>query len=123
MAGKLVALILIAAAAAAALLAVRQQRVQAAHELAEIQRGIASCDQALWRLRIEIASRTSPAEIESMIAHAGPMSPVLIDWCFDDEGMPVVVAAPADAEAVFQGATWMATNAPAAGDRERERRQ
>lgn len=87
MAGKLVALILIAAAAAAALLAVRQQRVEAAHELAEIQRSIAEFDQSVWQLRIEIASRTSPAEIGSMIALAGPMEPVLLDWCYDDEGV------------------------------------
>jgi hypothetical protein len=64
--GKLSVLILAFGVLACVLLANRQLRVQSAHELAEVQRRVAYHDRDLWRLRIEIASRVAPDEVERM---------------------------------------------------------
>ncbi len=81
MVGKLSALVLIAGATAASLLSVRQQRVQIAHDLAQLQARIAAHDETIWKLRVQIAERTQPLSVESLIAQAGldPMAPVLLN--------------------------------------------
>lgn len=78
---KLIALVLIAAATAAGLLAVRQRRVDAAHDLARVQAAIAEHDQALWRLRLQIADRIQPEEVRQMASTLGGMAPILKQNC------------------------------------------
>lgn len=59
------------------LLALRQSRLQAAHELAEAQLRIRHHDEQLWRLRSEIAARVTPASVQLMAEDLGPMHPLL----------------------------------------------
>lgn len=58
------------------LLGLRQQRTQAAHEMAEAQRRASMHDRQLWALRAEIARRITPDKIEPMAAHLGGLSPI-----------------------------------------------
>lgn len=87
---KLVVLVLVAAATAATLLAIRQRRVEAAHELARIQSEIASHDKAIWRLRLEIAGRVKPSEVRHMAGAIGPLAPIYSDECEE----PIAVGSP-----------------------------
>jgi hypothetical protein len=70
---KLSVVIVTIGAVACILLAVRQQRVQAAHDLAEVQRRVLEQDQKLWQLRAEIASRTMPASVAAAAKRFGPL--------------------------------------------------
>lgn len=79
--GKLIALVLIAAATAAGLLAVRQRRVDAAHDLARVQAAIAEHDQALWRLRLDIAARVRPEDVRELASRLGGLTPILKQNC------------------------------------------
>lgn len=72
---KLVVVILCLGAVAATLLALRQQRIQAMHELAESRLRLRAADERLWLLRAEIARRLAPEELEARIASAGGMVP------------------------------------------------
>lgn len=76
---KLVVLVLIAAGTAATLLAIRQRRVEAAHDLARIQADIADHDKSIWRLRLEIATRVRPSEVRAMSESMGPLTPIYSD--------------------------------------------
>src|SRR5262245_61509988 len=69
---KLAAVILSVGLIACILLAVRQQRVQAAHDLADVQRRVMEHDRTLWRLRSEIAARITPEQIDRLSARLGP---------------------------------------------------
>ncbi|MEC9372941.1 MAG: hypothetical protein VYC34_03820 [Planctomycetota bacterium] len=89
---KLIALVLGVAAVASALLAVRQQRIQSAHELAQIHRKMMACDESLWRMRVAIARRLEPRRIDPAINALGETEPILLDWC-----APITVAVGADA--------------------------
>lgn len=73
---KLALVIVSLGVVACILLAVRQQRVQAAHELAEVQRRVMEHDRTLWHLRTEIAERVSPQQVDAMVKLAGPTAPI-----------------------------------------------
>lgn len=81
MLAKLVALTFAVAATSASLLSARQQRVDLAYDMARLQQRMVENDETLWRLRMEIAHRTRPDQVQRMLATLDPMSPVLIDWC------------------------------------------
>jgi hypothetical protein len=53
-------------AASATLLALRQQRLQAAHELAKAQLRIERQDEELWKVRARIAALVNPQNVEMM---------------------------------------------------------
>jgi len=72
---KLAAIILALGILGCTLLAMRQQRLQAAHELAEAQLRIRKSDEQLWLLRAQIARRLNPENIRDMAAGAGPLRP------------------------------------------------
>src|SRR5437870_945516 len=57
---------------AGVLLAVRQQRIQAAHELARAQTRLMELDRVLLRLRLQIAAKITPDQVER---RAGALSP------------------------------------------------
>jgi hypothetical protein len=61
---KLAAVIVSMGVVACILLSVRQQRVQAAHDLAQVQRRVLEHDRMLGKLRAEIAARTTPKAVE-----------------------------------------------------------
>lgn len=67
MARKIAALIVVAAVTAAALLSMRQQRLRAAHELAEAHQRAVEHRHRVWRLRAEIARRTTPDRIALLV--------------------------------------------------------
>jgi hypothetical protein len=73
---KLAAIILALGILGCTLLAMRQQRLQAAHELAEAQLRIRKSDEQLWLLRAQIARRLNPENIRDMASGAGPLRPV-----------------------------------------------
>lgn len=77
--GKLVAVILSIGVVACILLAVRQQRVQAAHELAEVQRRVMEHDRTLWHLRTEIAAKVTPQAVSELAGKQGPSAPINAD--------------------------------------------
>lgn len=79
MLGKLLALILWVGLAACALLAMRQSRLQLAHELAQVQLRIARHDEALWQERVRIARNVSPARVQEMAVRLGPLRPLLAE--------------------------------------------
>jgi hypothetical protein len=63
---KLAVIIVAIGLAACGLLAMRQARLQAAHELAQAQLRIARVDERLLTLHAQIADRITPAGIRSM---------------------------------------------------------
>jgi hypothetical protein len=73
---KIAALIIGIGVIACALLGIRQMRIQAAAETALIQRKVASRDRDLWHLRIEIASRITPDQIEKKAVAYGMLKPI-----------------------------------------------
>jgi hypothetical protein len=73
---KLCTLILSLGVVACLLLGTRQMRVIAAHEMAEVQKHIARHDRGLWRLRAEIARRTTPDKVEQLAARFGDLAPI-----------------------------------------------
>lgn len=79
MLGKLLALILWMGLTACALLAMRQSRLQLAHELAQVQLRIARHDEALWQERVRIARNVSPARVQEMAVRLGPLRPLLAE--------------------------------------------
>lgn len=67
---KLAIIIVAIGLAACGLLAMRQARLQAAHELAQAQLRIARVDERLLTLHAQIADRVTPASIRQMQALA-----------------------------------------------------
>jgi len=65
---KLVALILALGACGGGTLAMRQSRLQAAHELTETRLRLREHEERLLRLRAEIAARTTPPAVGEMLA-------------------------------------------------------
>lgn len=65
---KLVALILALGACGGGTLAMRQSRLQAAHDLTETRLRLREHDERLLRLRAEIAARTTPPAVGEMVA-------------------------------------------------------
>jgi len=89
MRAKLVVLILAATGVAGTLLGVRQQRLQAAHELVELHRRIVKADESLWRLRVEIAERVTPERVQRMLAEHPDLrehDPILLEWRLGPDG-------------------------------------
>ncbi|MBM4108474.1 MAG: hypothetical protein FJ255_06620 [Phycisphaerae bacterium] len=77
--GKLALLILCVGLVACALLAMRQSRLQCAHELAQVQLRIARHDESLWRERVRIAQAVTPARVQEMATRLGPLRPLLAE--------------------------------------------
>ena len=75
MVAKLAVLIISVALVAGALLAVRQQRIMAAHEMIRAHARIVERERDLWRLRVDIAQHLSPGRIEQIASSLGPMRP------------------------------------------------
>lgn len=73
---KLVALILALGVVGGVLLTIRQLRIQAAHELADVQRRVSDHDRQLWQLRIEIGARVQPEQVARRAESLGTMSPI-----------------------------------------------
>ncbi|MFO0874920.1 MAG: hypothetical protein U0575_13250 [Phycisphaerales bacterium] len=69
--GKLALVILVLGALAAALLVDRQQRIDLAAEMSRTHGRLRQHEQALWRLRGDVAHRTRPAEIRAAIERLG----------------------------------------------------
>lgn len=74
---KLAVVILGIGATGCSLLALRQQRLEAASELARIQVHVHAQDERLWLLRSEIASRVSPENVRGMATALGPLRPLV----------------------------------------------
>ena len=73
---KLGALIVGLGLIACVLLGIRQLRVQAAHEMADVQNRIARHDRELWKLRVEIAKLTTPDRVETLARKYGLLMPI-----------------------------------------------
>jgi hypothetical protein len=73
---KIAAVIVAMGIVAGALLSLRQLRLQAVHELADVQRRVAEHDRTLWHLRVEIAARTTPARTDELAQTLGPLEPL-----------------------------------------------
>ncbi len=65
--GKLLAIILTIGLTAVFLLVIRHQRLEAAHDGANIYRDMLRHEHALWQLRTELAERTTPEEIGRLL--------------------------------------------------------
>lgn len=68
---KLIVVILSIGVIACVLLTVRQQRMQAVHELANVQREVARLDRTLAHLRLEVAERITPERVAEMAKSLG----------------------------------------------------
>ncbi len=76
---KLSAVILSVGVVACGLLALRQQRLQAAHELTQAQLRIRQQDEQLWTMRTRIAAEVTPQKIEHLAASFGKLRPMIAD--------------------------------------------
>jgi len=74
---KLVAVILGIGVVGGGLLAMRQQRLEAASELARVQVHLRVQDEQLCKLRAQIARRTSPEQVREMAVALGPLRPMI----------------------------------------------
>jgi len=81
MALKLVFLILSVALTGASLLSVRQQRVQAVHEMTMHLQRAERTERTIWRARADLAEQITPSKIRALIAHKAETSPVFDDFC------------------------------------------
>ncbi len=57
------------------LLALRQQRLQAASEMAQAQLRVRTADERLFELRSQVAARITPKEVEKLAIDAGGLRP------------------------------------------------
>lgn len=71
MLAKIIVFILAMALVSAAVLVTRQLRTQALSEAAATRLRIVEADAALWRLRAEIAQRSSPSAVEQLARQRG----------------------------------------------------
>lgn len=76
---KLVLLILAIGAVACGLLTLRQQRLDAVHEMALLHGRIAELDRDLLVVRVGIARAISPGKVEQLAAKLGPVQPLGVD--------------------------------------------
>ncbi|MGD9690979.1 MAG: hypothetical protein AB7K52_08655 [Phycisphaerales bacterium] len=76
MLAKLCVLILALGVCGGALLQLRQARLQVVHELARVQLRMNERDRDLFRIRAQLAQRTSPESVEQLAARFGPLSPL-----------------------------------------------
>ncbi len=68
--------ILAIGATACMLLTLRQQRLNAVHEIAILQRRLSEHDRTFLKLRTEIAARITPDRIRELSGHFGHMVPI-----------------------------------------------
>lgn len=101
---KLVSVILGMGVIGGGLLALRQQRLEAASDLARAQVRIRAQDERLWKLRAMIAERTGPERVREMAVALGPLRPIVpalpssaaeIRRASAEQNGPVIVDAPA----------------------------
>jgi hypothetical protein len=76
---KLTFLIVALGVVGCALLALRQQRLQAASEMAQAQLRIRAADERLFELRSQVAARITPQQIEKLAVEAGGLRPATND--------------------------------------------
>jgi hypothetical protein len=76
---KLAAVILGIGIVGCSLLALRQQRLQAASELARVQVRIRAQDERLWELRTQISRAVNPENIREMALTIGPLRPLVAE--------------------------------------------
>ena len=76
---KLCLLIVCLGVIACVLLGTRQQRVLAAHQMANVQKRVARHDRELWKLRTEIARLTTPERVEVLALKYGALAPISPD--------------------------------------------
>lgn len=77
--GKVAIVVIGLGAASASLLALRQQRLQAAHELAKAQLRIERQDEELWKVRSRIASLVNPQNVEMMASEISELHALVPD--------------------------------------------
>ncbi|MCA9293309.1 MAG: hypothetical protein KDA20_05790 [Phycisphaerales bacterium] len=77
---KLALLVLAIAATGAGLLTVRQQRLEAVHDMAEALDRAAVLEREVWRMRIEAARLTSPEHAQQLLVQIGETRPVVTPW-------------------------------------------
>lgn len=87
--GKVAVVVIGLGAASATLLALRQQRLQAAHELAKTQLRIERQDEQLWKVRARIASLVNPQNVEMMASEISELHALVPDA--PEEGVPPLV--------------------------------
>ena len=75
---KLCVLIISTGLLACTLLALRQQRIEAVHQMAKINLRIMEADRGLARLRTDIAANLDPQKIEVLAAKLGNLRPIEI---------------------------------------------
>lgn len=78
MLAKIVVFILAMALVSIAVLVTRQLRTQALSEAAATRLRIVEADAALWRLRTEIAQRSSPSAIRRLAGEDRDLAPLLL---------------------------------------------
>ena len=74
---KLAVLTLSMGACAIALLALRQQRLQIANELARTQLRLRTLDERLWALRADVAELITPDRIHELASGLGDLRPIV----------------------------------------------
>lgn len=70
-------LVLALGATACGLLVIRQQRIQAAHDLASVSRRIDKLERTRWEMRIAIARATTPDHVEALAERLDPQPTAL----------------------------------------------
>jgi hypothetical protein len=81
MRGKAMLLIASGAAAAVGLLVVRQQRLQAVYEMTRALERASEHENAVLRIRAQIAEATRPEHLVRMASSLGPMIPIPRELC------------------------------------------
>ena len=73
---KLCVLIISMGAVACTLLALRQQRIEAVHQMAMVNLRIMEADRGLARLRTDIVANLEPKKIEALASKIGTLRPI-----------------------------------------------
>jgi hypothetical protein len=73
---KLCVLIISMGAVACTLLALRQQRIEAVHQMAMVNLRIMEADRGVAKLRTEIAANLEPKKIEEIASKIGALRPI-----------------------------------------------
>lgn len=76
---KIIALIVSFGVLGCATLAVRQQRIEAAHDLTRSQARLAELDRNAMRLRAQLAGRLTPADIQKRADALGALMPLSME--------------------------------------------
>ena len=77
---KIIALILSLSVTGVSLLVVRQQRLQAASDMATAVERAVAADRDGWRLRTEIAARLAPDALRERLAEHAEFAPIGAEW-------------------------------------------